>query len=208
MIHVLVADDHPIVRTGIVALVSEQADLEVVGQCGDGLDALALVLELRPDVLMLDLMLPGLSGLEVARRVAASVQGTKVLILTLHTNEAYAARVLSDGADGFVTKDAHPNEILRALRNVAAGRRHVPAGLVGEGPGGAVDPWSRLTNREKEVVHLIADGFNHVDLGSRLGISSRTVEVHRGNAMRKLHLESHTELIRFLLRRGLLSADG
>lgn len=206
MTRVVVADDHPIVRTGIVALLSEQPDFDVVGQCGDGLSTVQLVAELRPDVLVLDLMLPALSGFEVARRVARG--GTRVLVLSFHGNEAYAAEVLANGADAFVSKDAHPNEILRVLRRVAAGERHVPPRLAEAGPSGrARDPWSRLTDREREVVHLVGEGANHADVGLRLGISGRTVEVHRSNAMRKLGLESTTELVRFLIRRGLLGLD-
>ncbi len=129
MIRVLVVDDHPIVRNGIIALLRLQADIEVAGECGDGLDALALVDAVRPDVVMLDLMLPGLAGIEVARRVACGTSGARVLILTFHANEAYATAALGGGASGFVQKDADPAEILRAVRAVAAGRRHFPPHL-------------------------------------------------------------------------------
>jgi DNA-binding NarL/FixJ family response regulator len=204
----VLADDHPIVRTGISHLLAEQVDMEVVAETGDGLEALELVERHRPDVLILDLMLPGLSGLEVARRMRGSFPETRVLVLTLHANESYAAQVLADGAAGFVIKDAHPSEILRALRAVAAGRRHFPARLA-EAPGSAVaeDPWSALTDREKEVAQLVAEGLSHADVGARLGISGRTVEVHRGNVVRKLRVSGTPELVRFLMRRGILSTD-
>lgn len=205
-IRVLIADDHPIVRAGIVALLAGEPDVSIVGQTGDGLDALELVAALVPDVLLLDLMLPGLSGLEVARRVAASGSSTRILVLTLHANEAYAAQVLADGASGFVLKDAEPTEILRALRTVGRGGRHFPARLAEQrGSDVARDPWTTLTDREREVAQLVAEGLSSADAGTRLGISSRTVEVHRGNVLRKLHLSGATEIVRFLVRRGVLS---
>ena len=208
MIRVLVVDDHPIVRSGIIALLRQQSDIEVVGECGDGLDALAAVDAVRPDVVMLDLMLPGLAGIEVARRVACGASGTRVLILTFHANEAYATAALGGGATGFVQKDAEPAEIMRAVRAVAAGRRHFPPHLAeARGSPHARDPWTTLSDREREVAQLVAEGLAHADVGVRLGISARTVEVHRGNAMRKLHLDSAVGLVRFLLRRGILSLD-
>lgn len=205
MTRVVLADDHPIVRTGIAALLSGERGVEVVGQTGDGLEALELVEALRPDVLVLDLMMPGLAGLEVAPRVAKAHPDTRILVLTLHEDEGYAARVLSEGAWGFVLKDAHPSRILQAFRDVAAGRRHVPPHLAArKGSTRARDPWSTLTDREREVVQLVAEGLPHADVGLRLGISARTVEVHRGNAMRKLRLQGTAELVRFLVRRGIM----
>ena len=205
---VVIADDHPIVRTGIAALLAEQPDIEVVGQTGDGLEALELLRALAPDVLVLDLMMPGLSGLEVARRAAAASPATRVLVVTLHANDAYATRVLADGAMGFVLKDAHPDEILRALRTVATGGRHVPPRLrETRASGVARDPWDTLTDREREVAQLVAEGLSYADVGLRLGISSRTVEVHRGNVGRKLRISSTADLIRFLVRQGIVSAD-
>lgn len=197
----LLVDDHPVVRAGFAALLGDEPDLVVVGQTGDGLEALELVDQLAPDLVVLDLMLPGLSGLEVNRRIAGR---TRVLVLTLHANEAYATQVLADGAAGFVLKDAHPTEIVRAVRRIRAGERHVPL-LLGRGRE-PEDPWSLLTAREKEVAQLVGEGRSHADIGERLGISKRTVEVHRGNAMRKLRLSGAPELVRFLVRRGILSS--
>ena len=209
MIRIFVVDDHPIVRGGIISLLQQQPDMQVIGQSGDGLDGLEGVEAARPDVVVLDLMLPGLSGFEVARRVAAGTSGARVLVLTFHSNEAYAAAALSGGASGFVQKDAEPAEILRAVRAVADGRRHfLPKLAESRGSPFARDPWETLSDREREVVQLVAEGLCHADTGLRLGISARTVEVHRGNAMRKLHLESPVELVRFLLRRGILAAEG
>lgn len=199
---VLLVDDHPVVRAGIAALLCDEPDMEVVGQTGDGLDAIALVDALSPDVVVLDLMIAGLPGLEVNRRISGR---TRVLVLTLHANEAYAAQVLADGAAGFVLKDAHPNEILRAVRTIRGGGVHRPLSL-GRGPE-PEDPWDALTAREKEVAQLVAEGHPYADVGVRLGISPRTVEVHRGNAMRKLRLRGTAELVRYLVRRGVLSAD-
>ena len=205
MTRIVLADDHPIVRTGIAALLAEEDDLEVVGQASDGLEALALVEALRPDVLVLDLMLPGLSGLEVNRRVARAFPETRVCVLTLHSNEDYAVTVLEDGAMGYMLKDAQPAAILAAVRDVAAGRRHFSRRL-GDARRGerAVDPWTTLTAREREVTQLVAEGNSHAEAGARLGISPRTVEVHRANAMKKLQLERPADLLRYLMRRGTL----
>jgi DNA-binding NarL/FixJ family response regulator len=201
-VRVVVADDHPIVRTGLVALLADQPDLEVVGQTGDGLEAVDLVERLAPDLLVVDLMLPGLSGIEVNQRVASK---TRVLVLTLHANEAYAARVHADGAAGFVLKDAHPNEILRAVREVCAGRRHFPPSVLERGSDTANDPWDGLTDREKEVAQLTCEGRTAADVATRLGISARTVEVHRANVQRKLRVHNVAELVRYLVRRGILA---
>jgi two-component system, NarL family, response regulator NreC len=206
-VRVVIADDHPVVRAGLSALLRDQRDLELVGETGDGLDALALVSSLRPDVLLLDLMLPGMSGFEVAHRVATEHASTRVLVLTLHANDHYAARVIAEGAAGFVLKDAHPDAILRALRTVGAGGQHFPARLgSADTRRDAREPWWSLTDREREVALLVGDGLSSADVGERLGISPRTVEVHRGNVLRKLRLSGTTELVRFLIRHGHLSA--
>lgn len=207
MTRIVLVDDHPIVRSGIAGLLASTPDLHLIGQTHDGLDALDLVATLRPDVLLVDLMIPGLSGFEVNRRVATDYPATRVLILTLHANEAYATQVLADGAAGLVLKDAEPGAIVRAVREVAAGRRAFPARMAeSHGSSEVVDPWSLLTTREREVVQLCAEGFTHNDAGLRLKISPRTVDIHRGNAMRKLRLNGTAELVRYLVRRGILSA--
>ena len=207
MTRIVLVDDHPIVRAGIVALLATTEDLEVVGQTHDGLEALALVAALRPDVLLLDLMIPGLSGFEVNRRITASFSQTRVLVFTLHANDAYAVQVLSDGAAGLVLKDAESAAILRAFREVAAGRRFFPPRLAElQGATEVIDPWSLLTTREREVAQLCAEGLAHADVAERLVISRRTVDIHRGNAMRKLRLSGTAELVRYLVRRGILSA--
>jgi len=208
MTRVLLVDDHPVVRRGLAAMLTAQPDLEVVGECADGLDALEKVAELEPDLVVLDLMLPGLSGHEVARRIASERPAVRVLVLTLHAHEGHLARVLSSGAHGLVQKDAHPDALLRAIRKVLAGERHFPPRLAeSRGSSTARDPWESLTDREREVALLSAEGLSYADIGGRLGISPRTAEVHRGNVLRKLHLSGTAELVRFVVRRGLSSAD-
>jgi two-component system response regulator NreC len=206
---ILLVDDHAVVRAGLRAMLGAEPDLEVVGEAADGLTALERVEALAPDLMLLDLMLPGLSGLEVARRVASAWPAVGIVVLTFHAGEDYAAEILAQGAQGLVPKDADPAEILRAVRQVASGQRHFPPRLAAQrGSDQAADPWSWLTDREREIVQLVAEGSSHADIGERLGISPRTVEVHRGNAMRKLRLQGPLELVRFLVRRGILSLEG
>ncbi len=209
MIRIAVADDHPTVRLGVVTALSRQSDMLVVGEAADGLDALALVKDQMPDVLVLDLMMPGLSGLEVSRRVQADCPATGVVILTLHTDEALWVELLSTGASAVVSKDAAPSELVRAVRAAHQGMRTIPAAIrVQRGSDVVRDPWSTLTAREREVAQQLAEGGTNADVGDRLGISHRTVEVHRAAIYKKLHLAGLADLVRLLVRRGILSPQG
>ena len=215
----VVADDHPIVRAGLRALLATTADMQLVGESGDGLEVLTLVEQLAPAVLVLDLMLPGLSGLEVTRRVSRK---TRVLILSMHAEEGYVLETLRNGACGYLLKGCPAEEILRAVRTVAGGQRHLgspfaqraadayaSAALGSSAPAlsDPVDLYVNLTNREREVFQLAAEGLTNPKIGKRLFISPRTVEVHRGQVMKKLQLQTATELVRFALRRGLMRVE-
>jgi DNA-binding NarL/FixJ family response regulator len=193
-------------RAGLVAVLQEKAGVEVVGEAVDGPDALDLVERVKPDVLVLDLMMPGMSGIEVARRVSRQRPDTRMVILTLHTDDAIGLAALQSGAHGLVTKGAAASELLRAIRTVAAGGRAFPARLTAAGAGSApADPWESLTDREREVMMLLTEGHQNADVAVRLGISVRTVEVHRAAGLRKLHLSGVADLVRLLVRRGLVS---
>lgn len=216
----LIADDHPIVRDGLRALFAATSDLDVVGECGDGLEAVDLVEKLIPDVLVLDLMLPGLSGLEVTRRVAKRGR-TRVLVLSMHAEDAYVLEALRNGATGYLLKGSAGDELLRGVRSVASGKRYLAAPLAERAADVYVAglsaplahkeheplpeaPYDTLTNREREVCQLAAEGMSNKGIGKRLFISPRTVEVHRGRMMKKLALATQTELVRFAIRRGLV----
>jgi two-component system response regulator NreC len=211
-ITVLLADDHPVVRLGLRALLEAEPDFQLVGEAADGLEVLPLAERLQPEVLVLDLMMPGLGGLEITRRMTEQVPRTRVVILSMHANEAYVVEALRNGAAAYVLKGSHPAELIQAVRAVVAGERYLSPPLSEraiesyvERAGSAVlDVYETLTTREREVLHLAAEGHSSPEIAARLFVSSRTVETHRMNLMHKLALRSQTELVRFALRRGIL----
>jgi DNA-binding NarL/FixJ family response regulator len=215
MISIVLADDHPVVRRGLRALLEAEADLRIAGETGDGLEAIRLVEELRPHVLILDLMMPGVSGLEVARQVTRRFPETRVVIISMHANEAYVLEALRNGASGYVLKDASAVELVQAVRTVVAGGRYLSpplsegaiAAYVEKAKAAPPDAFAALTTREREVLHLAAEGHSSADIAARLGISPRTAETHRANLMRKLGLHSQTDLVRFAIRQGILPPE-
>lgn len=212
MITVLLADDHNVVRQGLHSLIDSQADLKVVGEASTGQETLQLVQELKPDVLVLDLMMPGLNGLEVTRQVWRQ---THVLILSMHANEAYVIEALKKGASGYLLKDTTAIELAQAIRMVAAGQRYlsVPfsdraiSAYLERAKTGTLDPYESLTSREREVLQLVAEGYATSDISAKLSISPRTVEAHRANLNRKLDIHSQADLIRYALKKGLLPME-
>ncbi len=212
---IVLADDHPVVRRGLRALLDAEQDFRLVGETGDGLEAVALVERLKPDVAVLDLMMPGLNGMEVARQVRQRSPGTRVIILSMHANEAYVLEALRNGASGYVLKDSSAGDLVRAVREVVAGRGYLSAPLseraidtyVRKAEETALDVYETLTTREREVLHLAAEGRTNAEIADRLFISPRTVEVHRGNLMRKLGLQTQTDLIRYALQKGILPIE-
>jgi len=209
---VVLADDHHIVRQGLRGVLEAEGDFSVIGEEADGLKVVALVERLRPTVLVLDLQMPGLNGLEIARQIAQRGLKTRVVILSMHANETYVLEALRHGASGYVLKDANPAEMVDAVREVGAGRRYLSRGLSDRAidaytqKAHAVPPdaYDTLTTREREVLHLAAESSSAIEIATRLSISPRTVETHRENLMRKLGLQSQTDLIRYALRRGIL----
>jgi len=209
---IALADDHQVVRQGLRVLLDAQPDLAVVGEAADGLEVLALVERLAPDVLVVDIMLPGLGGLEVTRQVRHRVPGTHVVVLSMYATEAYVAEALRHGASGYVVKDASAAHLLRAVRAAAAGQRYLSpplsekiiAAYVERLKAHPLDLYDTLTTREREVLHLAAEGYGNPQIAARLAIGVRTVETHRANLIRKLGLHSQTDLVRFALERGLL----
>ena len=212
MTTIVLADDHPIVRQGLRALLETEPDFRVVGEAGDGLEATRLVERLQPNMLVLDLMLPGLSGLEVTRLVRQHSPQTHVVILSMHADESYVLEALKNGAIGYVLKDSSAADLVHAVREGAAGRRYLSPPLseraieryIQKGEAATQDIYETLTTREREVLHLAAEGHTIAAIAARLFISPRTVETHHANLMRKLGLRTQTDLIRYALRRGIL----
>jgi DNA-binding NarL/FixJ family response regulator len=215
MIRVVLVDDHGIVRQGVRTLLEEQADILVIGDCDDGLQALALVQRLRPDVLVADLMMPGLAGLELIQRARQSNPTTHVVVLSMQVNVAYVAESLRRGAVGYVVKQADIRELVTAVRAAALGIRHLSPGIDEAGVFeylrlssiAPIDPLEKLSQRERQVLECVARGHTNAEIATRLGLSRRTVETHRARMMHKLGLETQADAIRFALRRGLLPIE-
>jgi two-component system, NarL family, response regulator NreC len=214
-ISIVLADDHPLVRQGLRTVLETEGDCVVVGEAADGLRVVDLVERIRPDVLVLDLMLPGLNGLEITRQVTQRALKTRVVIVSMHAEEGYVLEALRNGASGYVLKDANPADVVLAVREAAAGRRFLCrplseralAAYAQQAQAAPRDAYETLTTREREVFQLIAESASNTEVAARLGISPRTVETHRANLMRKLGLQSQTDLIRYALRRGIVPLD-
>lgn len=215
MTTIVLADDHQIVRQGLRAVLEAEPDLSIVGETGDGLEAVDLVERLQPDVLVVDLMMPGLNGLEVTRQVRKRSRQTYVVILSMHDNEAYVLEGLRNGAAGYVLKESNTTDLVQAIREVTAGRRFLSTPLseraieiyMQKAESTTLDLYETLTTREREILHLAAEGYSYKEIGARLTISPRTAETHRTNLMRKLGLSTQTDLIRYALQRGILPID-
>lgn len=212
MTTVVLADDHVIVRQGIKALLESQPDLEVVGEASNGLEACELVEKHDPDVLVVDLMMPNLTGLDVVHLVRERAPRTRVVVLSMHSNEAYVLQALHNGAIGYVLKESGDSDLVTAVRRAAGGQRYLSPPLSDRAiqaysdraEDSLLDPYEGLTSREREVFQMAAEGYSNKQIADRLSISARTVETHRANLMRKLGLNSRPELIRYAVRRGVL----
>jgi DNA-binding NarL/FixJ family response regulator len=197
------------------ALLEAEPDFAVVGEAADGLEAVRVVERLRPDVLVLDLMMPGLSGLEVLRIVRDRSSETRVVVLSMHSISAFVAEALKSGATGYVLKGSSEEDLVRAVRDAAAGRRFLSAPVteraidayIEQSRSAELDPHETLTPREREVLQLAAEGKTSSEIAARLHISHRTVENHRARLMQKLGLQNQSELVRYALRKGLISLE-
>lgn len=212
---IVLTDAHNVVREGIRALLQSQPDLTVVGEGGDGREALKLVEKHRPDILITDLALPGLDGLEVARRIKTDFPQTRVIIMSARSEERYILEALRAGALGYVSKSSTGAELTQAIREVSRGRRYckprvsrraINAFLRRDKPQ-PLDPYDALTRREREVLHQVISGLTNSEIAEQLSISVTTVATHRTHLMKKLDLHNQTELLRFAAKRGILPSD-
>jgi two-component system response regulator NreC len=212
---IILAEDHHIVRQGLRALLEAEPDIQIVGEAANGLEATKLAESRQPDVMIVDLMMPGLNGLEVTRQVAQRSPHTQVIILSAFENEAYVTEALGSGAAGYVLKRNSAADLVRAVREVVAGHRYLSPSLseraieayvryIQQVRDSDLDPYETLTPREREVLHLAAEGHTNAEIAEQLSISPRTVETHRANMMHKLGLRTSTDLIRYAMQRGIL----
>jgi DNA-binding NarL/FixJ family response regulator len=214
-ITILLADDHPIVRSGVRTLLDAEPDFSVIGEAGDGLEAVEQAEKLKPRVLVCDVLMPNLIGIEVVRQVKHRLPRTRIIVFSMSASDAHVLEALRTGAAGYVLKGSDATELITAIRAVARGERYlsadIPARLLdaldNATADAASDPYQSLTAREREVLQLVAEGATNADVAERLFISPRTVEVHRANLMRKLHLKSSAELVRYALSRGIVSLE-
>ncbi|HEX6123593.1 MAG TPA: response regulator transcription factor [Ktedonobacterales bacterium] len=212
-IQVLLADDHTILRAGLKMMLNIQPDIEVVGEASDGKQAIAEAQRLSPDVILMDITMPECNGIEATRQVKRLLPETRVLVLTMHENEEYLFQVLRAGASGYILKEAADTELISAIRAVYAGRFYLSPSaqslMIGDyllrvRTGEERDSYSALTEREREILKLVAEGYTNNQIAEQLFISPKTVDTHRTHIMDKLNLHSRAELVKYAMRRGLL----
>lgn len=212
-IRVLVVDDHRIVRKGIRALLAEEPDIEVVGEASDGMTALTETLRIRPDVVLMDLVMPGLDGIEAIRRISTSIPERRILVLTSFASDDKLFPAIRAGAHGYLLKDSEPEDLIAAIRRVHRGEVSLHPEIawkvlqeIGHGVGQPA-PTAALSEREVEVLHLAARGWSNQQIAGELHISEATVRTHVSNILSKLHLASRTQAVLYALREGLASLN-
>ncbi len=215
-IRVLLVDDHALMRTGLRMMLETQEDLEIVGECETGREAIQRAQELRPDVILMDIALPDILGIEATRVIRKALPKTAVLALTMHESEEYFFEMLNAGASGYLPKKAAPTELVNAIRVVHAGGVYLYPSLAKTlvqdylkraESGDEKNAYDGLTEREREVLKWIADGLSNQEVADRLVISVKTVERHRANILAKLNLHSRTELVKYAIRKGLIEVE-
>jgi two-component system response regulator NreC len=208
MIRILLADDHSLVRHGFRMILSAQPDMEVAGEAGNGREAIDLAQKLKPDVVVMDVTMPELNGIEATRRLIELSPRTRVLALSMHKDAVYVREILRAGARGYLLKDSADADLLAAVRAVAKGEGYLSPGVsdavLSDYRRHVTDPLDLLTTREREVLQMIAEGKTNKEIATSLNLSVYTVEAHRGRLMEKLNLHSTGELVRFAVRSGLI----
>jgi two-component system, NarL family, response regulator NreC len=207
-IRILLADDHAVVRQGFKMILAAQTDMEIVGEAGNGREAISLAENLNPDVIVMDVAMPELNGIEATRRLADASPRTRVLALSMHKDSVYVREILRAGARGYLLKDAIASDLLAAVRAVARGEGYLSPGVsdavLNDYRKHVTDPVDLLTSREREVLQMIAEGKTNKEIATVLNLSVYTVDAHRGRIMEKLNLHSGNELVRFAVRYGLV----
>ncbi|HEY9153936.1 MAG TPA: response regulator transcription factor, partial [Opitutaceae bacterium] len=208
---VFLADDHAVVREGLKRLIDAEEDMQVAGEAANGPDTVDLVRKLKPDVLVLDLSLPGLTGPQVARELKAADPSCFILVLTVHEDTSYIREILQAGATGYVLKRSASDELVNAIRSVANGNLHIDPHVTGKlmntlipSKGNSSHPFGELSARETDVLRLIAQGYSNREIAARLEISMKTVETYKARSMEKLGLRSRVDLVRAAAQRGWL----
>ena len=208
MIKILLVDDHALVRHGFRMILAAQPDMEIAGEAGNGNDAVELAQKLKPDVVVMDVAMPELNGIEATRRLIELSPRTRVLALSMHKDAVYVREILRAGARGYLLKDSADADLLAAVRAVAKGEGYLSPGVsdavLSDYRRHVTDPLDLLTSREREVLQLIAEGKMNKEIATSLNLSVYTVEAHRGRVMEKLNLHSTGELVRFAVRSGLI----
>jgi two-component system response regulator NreC len=209
-ISVLIADDHRLVRDGLKTILETSDDIRVVGEASNGLEVLRKVSELKPDVVLLDISMPQLSGMEAARRIRKEHPSVKIMILTMHDEEEYSLKMVRMGVSGYLVKDSTALEVMEAIRCVHSGKAFfspqiskILAESYREAVAGKEDPYERLNDREREILQLIAEGHTNKKIADILCISPKTVDNHRTNLMRKLDIHTAAALVRWATKRGI-----
>jgi DNA-binding NarL/FixJ family response regulator len=211
-ISILLADDHPVTLRGVRGLFELESDLSIVGEAADGHETVRMAEALKPDVLVVDLMMPGLGGLEVLQVLQNTAPGVRVVVLSMHDSTAFVAKALENGAAGFVLKRCTEKNLVLAVREAAAGRCFLSPPVtqiaindyIAMCKAHPADPHDSLSLRQREVLQLTAEGKTNTEIAAKLGISSRTVENHRSALMSKLVLHNQAELIRYAIRHGMI----
>ena len=212
-INILLADDHALVRSAFRSMLSAEPDLNVVGEAEDGVVVVDLCRRLQPDVVLMDLTMPGRGGIAATSEIRAACPNTKIIVVSMHEDEVYARQALLAGASGYVLKSALAHELVRAIRSVIEGQQHFSSSLAAAAKDTPVEAVGRcqghalelLTPREREVTSLLALGYTNLEVSRRLHISSKTVETHRDHIMQKLGLRTRADLVRFALEYGLMT---
>lgn len=211
---ILLVDDHPMIRQGLRNLLHDQANIKVADEAADGLEALRKIERCKPDILLVDIMMTNLNGLEVIRQVPKLSPATRVVVFSMQGAEPYVVEALKAGAIGYILKDAGPAEILSAIQSVLQGERYLSPALSERLEAGGYstavaesDLYQSLTLREREIFQMAAKGKTSTEIGEILSISPRTVEIHRSRILKKLGLRNQSELIRYAIKRGILPMD-
>jgi DNA-binding NarL/FixJ family response regulator len=211
-LRILLADDHAVVRHGLKLLIDSQPDMTVIAEAGDGETAVQRATQLKPDVIVMDISMPGMNGLIATRKLKQVLPGSAVVTLTRHSDDAYLQELLRAGVSGYVLKQSAPMELLQAIRAAAAGRQYldsaltarVTAGFLGKHGKRDTQPSGTVSERESEVLRLIASGHSNKEIASQLSLSVKTVEAHKANAMRKLDLNGRIDIVKYAILQGWL----